>query len=735
MSNQETVHMMAASTQWEPARGDATEALGKYLVDETHELPDSATFDRVVVSSAAILRQGKPFAPADGTRTGLVVGYVQSGKTVSMTTVASLARDNGCRLVILLAGVTDNLLKQTARKRLRPYLLQRPDPRRSWRLHDTVESPSFEGLAPQFSGWVREWKSSEIPEDRKRPLFLTVMKNYVHLQNLRDLLRSVDMRQVPSLILDDEADQASLDTKASSRSNGNTDESSTTYQRIFEIRRALPNHTYLQYTATPQAPLLISLADMLSPDFPFVLEPGLGYTGGRAFFIERSELVHEIPSADLFDPASPPITPPDSLVRAMREFFVGAAVASIQHETKPRSMLIHPSQRKPDHEAFLGFVRRVKDNWVNELRLPTGDSVREACHEDFRSSYDALLTTAPNLPSFDEVLAELPYTISDTPIWRVNSEDGHEVDWEQSRSHILVGGDKLNRGFTVEGLTVTYMPRKPGGWNADTIQQRARFFGYKARYLGLCRVYLHPDVADAYREYVEHEEDVRTQLKLYEGRPLKAWKRGFLLDHRMRPSRTNVLSETVFKPKENGWFRQSYPHATPERVPSNRKRIEDLLVAHGQELAPHPDHASHRVARFPLRSLFESFIVDYECFANDAIHWTAIAIWTGELLRERPETFCEIVEINSGAPRRRSEDVATMGRINQLFEGRRSSGGPDSYQGDESFRDPAVLTLQLHRLNVFRNDELLMPDVPAIAMHLPDDFDPSDVQMQLKRGA
>ena len=89
-----------------------------------------------------------------------------------------------------------------------------------------------------------------------------------------------------------------------------------------------------------------------------------------------------------------------------------------------------------------------------------------------------------------------------------------EIDWDGSISHILVGADMLNRGFTVERLAVTYMPRHSVGKStADTIQQRCRFFGYKHNYLYSCRVYLPEDTALEYREYVDHEEEMRNWLK------------------------------------------------------------------------------------------------------------------------------------------------------------------------------------------------------------------------------
>ena len=98
----------------------------------------------------------------------------------------------------------------------------------------------------------------------------------------------------------------------------------------------------------------------------------------------------------------------------------------------------------------------------------------------------------------------------------------------------------MDRGFTVEGLTVTYMPRGPGVGNADTIQQRGRFFGYKRSYLGFCRTYLEQDVLTAFEEYVVHEEEMRRQLQqLHDsGNPLSEWTRAFILSANENPAET-----------------------------------------------------------------------------------------------------------------------------------------------------------------------------------------------------
>ena len=115
----------------------------------------------------------------------------------------------------------------------------------------------------------------------------------------------------------------------------------------------------------------------------------------------------------------------------------------------------------------------------------------------------------------------------------------------------------MDRGFTVEGLTVTYMPRGPGVGNADTIQQRGRFFGYKRPYLGYCRTYLEQDVLSAFEEYVEHEEEMRRQLQQVRdsGSPLSDWKRAFVLSPALRPCRSNVIQYDYARGRyADAWF-------------------------------------------------------------------------------------------------------------------------------------------------------------------------------------
>ena len=294
-------------------------------------------------------------------------------------------------------------------------------------------------------------------------------------------------------------------------------EESTTYRRLRELRDALPCHTFLQYTATPQAPLLINIADNLSPDFVHVLEPGYGYVGGAAFFRPNSPYVITIPAEEVSDARDVPIDPPDSLLEAMRIFFVGLAASLITKGVR-RSMLIHPARERLVHEINAGWAVAAKNEWAATLAAGDYDSDRRELIADFEAAYEELRKTAHNLPTFRDIVAKLPRALRNTTVIEFNTRGRPktpEINWRHAEGWILVGGQAVDRGFTVDSLTVTYMPRGIGVGNADTLQQRAQFFGYAGArgYFDVCRVYLAQELREAYEDYVEHEELMRSELQ------------------------------------------------------------------------------------------------------------------------------------------------------------------------------------------------------------------------------
>lgn len=267
-------------------------------------------------------------------------------------------------------------------------------------------------------------------------------------------------------------------------------ESSATYDWITQLKQALPHHTFIQYTATPQANLLLHLADGLSPSFAELVTPGEAYVGGREFFAGSPSLVVTIPAKEI-PPTYAGAATPESLQSALRFYLLGAAVHYMTGQKGHRSMMVHPSQYTGPHADYKAWVGDSIRSWRDLLEQPEDSSGFQACAGLFGKEYRLLQGSFPTIPPLNDLLRVMSQVIGETRIQQVNSSKVGEktVKWNASDYWVLIGGQKLDRGFTVEGLTTTYMPRSLGTGNADTIQQRARFFGYKRSYLGLCRFF------------------------------------------------------------------------------------------------------------------------------------------------------------------------------------------------------------------------------------------------------
>jgi hypothetical protein len=600
----EEIHVEAPSLRglWSPVVGAEATLLLKPKGFGNEEA------DKILEESRQILAMCLPPTARADARTGLVIGYVQSGKTLSFTTVTALARDNGYRLVIVLAGTKTNLLDQN-QERLTGDLGILGERGKFWR---TLVNPRADAESiDSVQSAINQWNKYPANPERCRTLLVVVMKNAARLRDLRTLLTKCDLSSTTALIIDDEGDQAGLNTRVRQQ------EESATYAKILALRRVIPAHTYLQYTATPQAPLLISRIDVLSPEFAELLEPGAGYVGGKDLFASELSCVRLIPDAELPDAHDPQDGPPPSLERAMRLFFLGVAIGVLDGRNGNRTMMIHPSHLRASHDEYAGWARSVRDAWLGTMSEPEGSPDRDELRADFAAAYADLATTAGSLPAFDDLWAELAYAMEDTRVRVVNASQGRipSFPWSESYGFILVGGAGLDRGFTVEGLTVTYMPRPAGTGTADTIQQRARFFGYKRNYIGLIRIFVDRDVHEAFEAYVEHEESLRSSLKDHRGEPLKDWKRLFFLDSSLQPTRRSVMALDIMRGRGRDWVYPRAPDTAP-RDKENRETVDSFVASIASYLEPMPGSAGwtsvqqHRVAqRLELGDVYERLLV------------------------------------------------------------------------------------------------------------------------------
>ncbi|MDD7939329.1 Z1 domain-containing protein [Actinomycetospora lutea] len=667
----------------------------------------------------------------------LVVGEVQSGKTLSFTTVMALARDNGYPLLVVIAGTKTNLLQQTER-RLRNDLRMSgdggPNPWRTWTNPSAADADKLHQL-------LSAWSDPHVPDQFKQTAVIFVLKHSGRVETVADLLHSVFGERlaapVKALVIDDEADQASLNLKAGK------DGESSVYAAITHLRANLSNHTYLMYTATPQAPLLVSIEDALAPDKVTVLTAGGDYVGSKELFsASREKYLREITSGELetaLDPESD--APPRSLLDALAFWTLALVLAHERGKPRPLTMLVHPASAQDLHTKYDGWVRGILDGWRAVLKDRDDVAYHDLVADVFEAAYEDLRRTVPELPDVNEspqrlsdMLAVARYYLNQIEQRVVNSSTQAEIpeeEWLQYPGWIVIGGNKLDRGFTVQNLGVTYMPRGKGVGNVDTIQQRGRFFGYKMPYLDLLRGWFSAEVAQAFTAYVEHEKTMQSELRKVDASDssLKEWRRKFLLAPELKLTRRQVMTlPTVSSVVRQGWvFRQAelFEPGLSEKNSEIVAAIRETVKQRGQR---HPaDLRSgdrvHHIASCTYEEL-TSYIYQWACSATEREDLDKVLFLLANILDEEldvPPVDVIVMDNYQKRDRRAIEPRGTRrmapARINNLFQGR---GSTSNYQGDQAFLSDSAITLQLHAVRPLREgaDEC-EPLVPALAMALP----------------
>ncbi len=705
---------------WQPIEGETIRALKDQIMHSRAESRiQEVEWETIKTEAISVLSKCVPPTAPPKQETGLVIGYVQSGKTLSFTTVAALARDNGYQMVIVIAGTSLNLRDQST-QRLEDHLELLAGADRKWQHFKSSEFN--EDDYNEIADGLADWRDPTVPQQKRQTVLITAMKHHQHLKDLDLILSRLNLSDVPTLVIDDEGDQASLNTKVQKG------ETSTTYQRILSLRKYLPHHTFLQYTATPQAPLLINLIDVLSPKFAKVLTPGLKYTGGKAFFQDAPNQIRTIPDNEIPTRSNPLDAPPESLLEAMRIFFLGVSAGMITDNSDVnRSMMVHPSHKTIGHKLYLHWVKKIRKNWEDILKLEEGETDRQDLLEEFRDSYEDLQNTVPNVPSFEDLSNQLLHAIRKTRPYEVNSthRKARSIPWHRVYAPILIGGQALDRGFTVKGLTVTYMPRGVGLGNADTIQQRARFFGYKEDVFGYCRVFLEDRVRDAYKYYIIHEEDVRQRLIAHDktGKSLDEWRRAFFLDVSLKPTRHNILDIDYRQGNlSSQWYLPKAPHNSMEAVEANRATVQkfckNLQFRDDKGNCQRTKAQIHGVAEVSLKHVYKELLVPLRTTLSvDSQRFTGICLQIASYVEDHPQTLCTVYRMSKGNLRKRTLDKKNEISQPILFQGPNPKTGK-IYPGDSKIRGRGV-TIQIHKLELTTENGDIFSDVPVVTAWLP----------------
>ncbi|MDN3483677.1 Z1 domain-containing protein [Arthrobacter sp. APC 3897] len=725
------------SRVWHPVPGKFTEGFIALKTAGTGAHLESS-MGRVVEEAQDILAHCHPPAGGPGGNAVLVVGYVQSGKTLSFTTVAALARDNGYGVVIVLAGTTKNLKKQSEDRLDADLGLT--ELQGAWtRTENPVADEDGEDIRRILEGWKRDRDGQTLRD--KPALLITVLKHSGRIKGTAETLRRLGsvVQGVPVLIIDDESDQASLNTKARQNLIKGTTNKSVTYDAIVELRDALPHHSYLQYTATPQANLLLAITDVLNPAYAKVISSGDSYTGGKFFFQDHAErLIVKLPEKDICNPKSMPNEAPESLLESLRFYLLGAAVTAMNDgPRKNRSMMVQASQDTDPHGTYAKWIQDLVNAWSNLLRTGSQAS-KDQLRSDFEGPYLDLESTTKSvgqvedpLPPLDELLGWVAEVCTEVRVLEVNSKGAEkEINWKSDQFWILVGGLKLDRGFTVEGLTVTYMPRNLSE-NADVLQQRARFFGYRDSYAAYCRIFLSAASIAAFTEYVRDEEYLRRTLIENADRPLTEWRRSFLLSKHIRNlSRSNISGRKIKRLKlDAGWITPRGLHLDVQAAASNDKLMlsyaKNKGEKYGRVVATDVYNVTDRRSGSQPNVLVPSvdldevllFLMDFTVVTDrDRMLMTSITTGLGEA-----NSPVDLVLMSDLSVDHRSGFSSSTIESN-IFSGRspKSLSVPTIYSGDRAYKSEQVPTLQLHRITI-KDSPLSSGQLvaPWLALHIP----------------
>lgn len=488
---------------------------------------------------------------------GLVLGYVQSGKTSSYTGLIAKAADVGYKFFIVLSGMDKGLRLQT-QIRLQDGLTGYSDGRG----RAAVEYPEEE--AKRWSTFTADEVDGDFDPGRlpvgaaRPPILMVVKKNGPVLRRLLSWLQSAprNVRAFPLMMIDDEADQASIDTTGGFMTGDSEESDPSTINRLIrQLLNCFERRSYVAYTATPFANILIPAdaehpdsaigCDLYPKDFIIDLPKSRDYVGAEDLFGQSAFTGEEIEDEDGMDvirfiPESETklleTENPRVLCDALIDFILAGAARIKRHGESPATMLVHVSRLVHDQRRVAEIVKRdfkcIRDKWRYQ---------RNEIKEKFDKHWDDFLrVTELNektpLIEFDELSEKFigPF-LESIQIREINSESGDILDYGSEPPFlktIVIGGDKLSRGLTLEGLLVSYFSRPASTRMYDTLMQMGRWFGYRRGYEDLTRIYTTPEIASQFAHLARVERQLREDLTVYANKSVKPEKVGMrILSH------------------------------------------------------------------------------------------------------------------------------------------------------------------------------------------------------------
>jgi Z1 domain len=532
---------------------------------------------------------------------GLVLGFVQSGKTANYTALAAKAADVGYRLVVVLSGVDNGLRRQT-QIRLKGELVGYNDNRAGAVRLPPLGRQWHEFTREEFNGDFHPGYANHAALQGSQPVLLVVKKNG---PVLRRLLRWLDeapeevRRTIPLLVIDDEADQASVDTRGTYQTEDEPadpeyEPPSIINGLIRDLLRKFQRRVYVAYTATPFANILIPhdtfdprvQNDLYPKDFIVDLPMPDGYFGAEELFgrldpangdeVGGLDVVRDVSDEDLHA-LETGLLPP-SLEAAILDFVVaGATRAQRGQGGAPATMLVHVSRRVFEQQRMANLVAQRFSELRDEWRYQRQHGIRERLVRGWEEGFRPI-TRASHLErdaAFDLIEPHLGPFFESVQVRVVNSATGEVLDYEREPDlkAIAVGGNRLSRGLTLEGLLVSYFVRRSVMY--DTLMQMGRWFGFRGGYEDLTRIYTTAELAGWFSDLAFVEHRLREDLRVYEEQGLTPHQVGMRIWQHPTMQVTSPLKRRFSSATT---IAQSYSLALEQTFKFPLRRPDDLSV-------------------------------------------------------------------------------------------------------------------------------------------------------------
>lgn len=468
-------------------------------------------------------------------RKGLVVGYVQSGKTANYIGLIAKAADAGYKVIVVLGGLLNSLRNQTQARIDADFAgwCTRFKTNIGVSKHDKSRRPIT------FTTSIEDFKKATASrvalglEALNEPVLFVLKKNVTTLRNLREWLllnNKYTLQDFPLLLIDDEADHASINTR-------NADQDPTAINKgIRELLKLFPRSGYVGYTATPFANIFIDpenenemtngdlYRDLFPRDFIFSLDPPSNYIGAEQVFVDESsssDFLRIIEDNEDFLPVKhkkdqEPLMPP-SLKYAIDCFLLIKTIRDLRgHTGRHHSMMINVSRFTDVQEKLkahvIEFLRSRQDAIKNYAGLSATFSLQNTDLKELHAVWEKEFVDAEF--TWTDVQNKLNKAVAPITVISVNVRSTERLDYEEfpsGRSIIAVGGLGLSRGLTLEGLSVSYFLRNSQMY--DTLLQMGRWFGYRDGYVDLCRIFMPEYAASWYAHISESVEELRREFR------------------------------------------------------------------------------------------------------------------------------------------------------------------------------------------------------------------------------